>query len=54
MSEFVCQPMSCEDAINLWGIAYCRLAGQPCDTIKECPRNNEEKVQSNVEASVQS
>ena len=32
-----CRPLTCDDAINLWGIAYCRLVGRPCAEVGNCP-----------------
>jgi hypothetical protein len=33
---------SCEWCIELWGIHYCRLAGEPCVRLKECPKGRGE------------
>lgn len=27
----------CEWCIDLWGIHYCRIAGEPCVRLEECP-----------------
>lgn len=38
-----CRPLTCDDAINLWGIAYCRLLGIPCARVDECPESREQE-----------
>ena len=38
-----CRPLTCDDAVNLWGLAYCRLAGKPCAEVGQCPGSREQE-----------
>lgn len=33
----------CEWCVDLWGIHYCRLAGEPCVKLTECPEGRGKK-----------